>query len=616
MKEVIYDQLVDKYPSGAVTNDKKISICLRILNNINFNNIELKIFNDLDEHNVTTISMVKNGNYKHYNIYSCELESQNIGIYYYYFKINFYDNSKFISQVDYEAKIVDFIHPWQLTVYDKNYKTPDWVKGGIMYQIFPDRFAKDINFIPETPVNEDERIIHDNWNNIPNSKIDTKNYSAKDFFMGNLKGILNMKDYLKKFNVDMIYLNPIFESSENHRYSTSDYYKIDPYLGDNKLFEQFCKSFKEDNVNIILDGVFSHTGSDSIYFNKNGRYKSIGAYNSTDSIYYPWFKFYDYPNSYDSWWGFDNLPTLIKENEDYMNYIFTPETGVINYWQNLGIKGWRLDVVDELPDIFVDKIRETAKRKDEDCFILGEVWEDASNKHSYGYRRKYLLGEQLDSVMNYPWKNAIIEFMYTNNATKFKNQIGEIINNYPIPSLDCLMNILSTHDTERIITNLGVDIASIPYEDRKYYTLTKEQYKKSVNKLKLAAFLQFTLPGVPSIYYGDEIGMQGFSDPFNRLCFDLNKADENLMQYYIQLSEFRHKNKENFISGFKFDESNNSLISYYRNDILCIINSSDEPIIFKNEKSGEWLFGNKKPYFTEYGIVLASNSYVAIKINR
>lgn len=614
MNDIIYNPLGFKTPSGAINNSEKMVVDILVKKGLSETGINFCIYSDQDDTYIMKTHMDRVAEIGSYIKYSVYLDRFDTGIYYYYFDILFNDNRAYISSFDFHAAISDQVIPWQLTVYDKEYRTPDWVKGGIMYQIFPDRFKKSDNYKPLKAINEDERIIHENWNDVPNSSIDTQNYSAKDFFMGNLDGILSEKKYFEDLNIDMMYLNPIFESSENHRYSTADYYNIDPYLGTNDTFSKLCSEFKKSNINIILDGVFSHTGSDSKYFNKNSRYREIGAYNSTESRYYPWFKFIEYPNRYESWWGFDNLPTLIKENEDYRNFICENDKGVLNYWQNLGIKGWRLDVADELPDIFIDEIRTSIKKKDPEAFIIGEVWEDASNKHSYGYRRKYLLGEQLDSVMNYPWKFAIIDFMKNSNADLFASRLMSLINNYPTPALDCLMNILSTHDTERIITVLGTDVNNIEYKDRKDFRLSDNEYENAKSLEKFASFLQFTLPGIPSIYYGDEIGMQGFADPFNRCCFDIDKADIDLLNHYKSLTNFRNKYKSDFKTGFNMAFHEGNVISYYRNNILCIVNMCNDPIIFEEKTYGEWVFGNKEPFFTDYGIVVGPKSYTAIKI--
>lgn len=616
MKNVIYNPLINKRPSGASKNNEKNLFQIYIDEKISIKNLSLVIFNDKNENIRNKFAMNYLNKSENYLLYSVQLDELETGLYFYYFEFFENENLKYISNFNFNAKISDEISTWQLTVYNKDFQTPEWIKGGIIYQIFPDRFEKSENFIPTKAKNSEERIIHSNWTDIPNSALDTKNYSAKDFFMGNLNGILDKKNYIKSLNVNMIYLNPIFESSENHRYSTANYFKVDPFLGTNEIFKNLCTEFKNIGINFILDGVFSHTGSDSIYFNKYNRYDEPGAYNSKESKYYPWFKFIEYPEKYESWWGFENLPTLKKENADYIDFICKKEEGVLNYWQNLGIMGWRIDVLDEFPDVFIDELRKSIKEKNKETFILGEVWEDASNKFSYGNRRRYLLGEQADSIMNYPWRTAIIELVKYKNVELFASRIQSIINNYPQPALDTMMNLLSSHDVERIITVLGTDIEKVSYEDRKYFALTKDEYEKGKALQKMAAFSQFTLPGIPSIYYGEEIGMEGFRDPFNRQCFCLESGDRDLLEYYIQLTEFRKKYENSFKTGFKFEKISKTLISYHRNDILCIINLDDKPVIYEEINKGELLFSNSKVFFTDYGLVIGANSYLALNTKK
>ncbi|MBC2577459.1 glycoside hydrolase family 13 protein [Peptostreptococcus russellii] len=615
MKEIIYSPIEFNKPIGAIRNNEKKEIRILLHENFKHNSINLLLYNNTDKSDVLKFEMKKINKITDYYVYSTSIDSLQTGIYFYFFEI--LDDSKIniVSKVNGEAKISDHIIPWQLTVYDEEFSTPDWIKGGIMYQIFPDRFYCSPNYHAEMAVNEIERTKQDSWYNIPNSPLDTKLYSAKDFFMGNLDGIYDRLEYLKDLNIDLIYLNPIFESAENHRYSTANYFNVDPYLGNNKIFLDLCHKLKDKNIKIILDGVFNHTGSDSIYFNKESNYPEIGAYNSIKSRYYPWYNFIDYPDKYDSWWGFDNLPTINKENKDYIDFICNEENGVLNYWQKMGASGWRLDVIDELPDSFLDKIRKTVKNYDEDALLIGEVWEDASNKVAYGLNRRYLLGQQMDSVMNYPWRNAIVDFLINKDAAAFSNNISEIINNYPRPAIDTLMNLLSSHDIERIITALGVDISTVKYEDSKDFKLSSEEYNKSSELVKFASFLQFTLPGIPSIYYGDEIGMQGFKDPFNRAAFDYENIDMELLEHYKELTSFRKKFRDDFITGFKLIDFGKKHIAYLRSNILCVVNLSDKAIIIDMDKSATWIYGNKEAYMTEYGILIGPKSYTAILLN-
>lgn len=614
---LIYNPIYNKKPSGAVTNKDSVKFDVFIKENFYFNDFRIIIKNEFTgEYKSESLKFIEKTD-NDYLKYSIELDPFDIGLYYYHFEVHFDSFTAYLKNNNLNSKLVQYsdeLPDWQLTVYDSKFTTPDWYKGTIMYQIFPDRFKRSDKYKATIAKNEETRIRHENWNEVPHSSITHENYGAKDFYMGNLLGIEAEKDYFKKLNIESIYLNPIMESPENHRYSTADYFKVDPYFGTNEQFKEFCSDFKKDNIRIILDGVFSHTGSDSIYFNRYNNYDSIGAYNSQNSPYYSWFDFNNFPNGYHSWWGFDNLPTVKKENKEYSDFINNKGTGVVNYWQKLGISGWRLDVADEFPDEFLDRIRESAKYYDKDALIIGEVWEDATNKISYNTRRRYFLGEQLDSVMNYPWKNAIINFVKNKDADTFTTEILKLVENYPRPALDCLMNLLDSHDTERVLTLLAFDNPeSVPVEQRPTYKLSDEQYQKAKYLLKFASFIQFTLPGVPCIYYGDEIGMYGFRDPYNRLGFTHDNVDKDLLNHYIELSTFRSKNKSEFITNFEWVYTRDNCVAYKRNNILCVINLDTKAHFIENYH-GEKLFGNNDIYSTPFGMIVPPNSYSAIKI--
>ncbi|MBQ3135992.1 MAG: glycoside hydrolase family 13 protein [Clostridia bacterium] len=426
---------------------------------------------------------------------------------------------------------------WQLSVYSKDFTTPDWLKGGLFYQIFPDRFY--FSGTEKTGVPFDRKLRNDifcepEWKPTADGRV-----LNNDYFQGDLKGIEEKLDYIASLGVTCLYLNPIFEAQSNHRYDTSDYSKIDPLLGTEKDLVSLCEKAEQRGISVILDGVFSHTGDDSIYFNKYGRYNSIGAYQSEKSPYYGWYKFINHPEQYHSWWGISILPEVIEESEGFLDFI-TGENGIAKKWLRSGVRGWRLDVADELPDIFLDRFRKAVKEENPDALVLGEVWEDASNKFSYGQRRRYFGGKQLDSVMNYPFADAIISFIRTGRVEGFSDKILTILENYPKCVIDVLMNHIGTHDTMRAITQLAGE--SCEYRDRAWQSrtrLTDEQYEMGVKLLRLAAVIQYTLPGVPSLYYGDEAGMQGYKDPFNRFCYPWGKENKKLTDFYRALGKVR-----------------------------------------------------------------------------
>lgn len=412
----------------------------------------------------------------------------------------------------------------QVTVYRDCFETPDWMKHGVMYQIFPDRFAKCKSY-QAPPMTKNHRLRSD-WGGTPDHGPDENGIVwNKDFFGGNLKGIEAELPYLQELGVTVIYLNPIFEAFSNHRYDTGNYKKIDPLLGTEADFRDLCQSAKQRGIRIILDGVFSHTGSDSVYFNKEGSYPEPGAYQSRNSPYYNWYTFQQYPDHYDCWWGIKTLPNVDELEPSYLDFILREEDSVVKHWLRCGASGFRLDVADELPDDFLDEMRIAVKSVDQDAVIIGEVWEDASNKISYGYRRRYLQGDQLDSVMNYPWKDAIIRYLTVDwDGVGLSKRIESIWKNYPDPAFRSLMNIVGTHDTARILTVLSGN---------------PKNYELGRQRLFLALLLWAFLPGIPCIYYGDEIGMEGEQDPFNRRCFDPDHAKLEISQFYKRILQFR-----------------------------------------------------------------------------
>ncbi len=427
---------------------------------------------------------------------------------------------------------------YQLTVYEPTFTVPKNAAGGVMYQIFPDRFQEGN---PQKPLHFYERIYRHNKHSEPyfwplNTE---KGHLTMDYFGGDLLGIEQRLGYLKAMGINWIYLNPIFEAHSNHRYNTADYMKIDPYLGTNEDFARLCEKAKTLDISILLDGVFSHTGSDSLYFNREGRYPTLGAWQGPKSPYRNWYKFHP-DGGYDSWWGFDTLPACNKQNPDFRRFICGPG-GVIEHWLNLGAAGFRLDVADELPDDFIEEIRTAVKRCGEDKLLIGEVWEDASNKEAYGVRRKYFLGHELDGVMNYPFRNAILRFLHDKDASQFAHSVMSICEHYPPQALSVCTTHLSTHDTERALTMLANEPTGD--HDRNWQSgrrLDAASYEYGIRLMQLAFVLQFTLPGIPCIYYGDEVGMQGYKDPFNRGFFDWTSHESRLIELVMSLSSLRH----------------------------------------------------------------------------
>ncbi len=307
--------------------------------------------------------------------------------------------------------------PWQLTVYEESH-TPAWFGEGVTYQIFPDRYCR--LDLPDPAGLIGDRWVHQDWDDLPAWRPDDGEVKNRDFFGGSLAGVAAHLDDLAALGVTTLYFCPIFESASNHRYNTADYTKIDPMLGTEEDFTRFCARAREKGIRVLLDGVFNHTGSQSVYFNADGFYPTLGAAQSQDSPYYHWFQFSDWPGSYDAWWGISTLPNVREDCPDYVNYIITGQDSIVKRWLRAGASGWRLDVADELPDEFIEQLRAAVEETDPDAMVIGEVWEDASNKISYSRRRKYLQGKELHGVMNYPFRTALLNYLLDGPAEDFK----------------------------------------------------------------------------------------------------------------------------------------------------------------------------------------------------
>lgn len=468
---------------------------------------------------------------------------------------------------------------WQLTVYDPRLETPGFLRRGVMYQIFPDRFHKSGQ---PHPVPEGRRLRED-WGGVPQYLPDPDGeFRCNDYFGGDLEGIRRKLPYLKELGVTCLYLNPIFEAHSNHRYNTADYRSVDPMLGDDQDFARLCADAKKIGITVILDGVFSHTGSDSLYFNLEGRYGDGGAARDPRSPYRPWYSFHPWPDSYDCWWGFKTLPNVNEWEYSYRQFICGKD-GVLHKWLGLGAGGFRLDVADELPDIFLDHLRRSVKEKNPQAAVIGEVWEDASNKSSYGHRRRYLLGEQLDSVMNYPFRQAILDYLRHGGGELFGRRVMSILENYPRPVVDCLMTSLSTHDVERAITVLaGEDCAG---HDRRWqgehHFPSPQQYERGKAMVAAASLIQYTLPGIPCLYYGDEAGMWGYKDPLNRGCYPWGKEDTQLVEIFRRLGALR---REEALAGgdFALISAGEDCLVYSRTSpsqtLVVAVSRSDQPV--------------------------------------
>lgn len=435
---------------------------------------------------------------------------------------------------------------FQITLYDPAYKTPEAFHGANIYQIFPDRFRH----APTKAVDDrKDRYVHKNWDEELLGVGDLRGgkYQELDFYGGTLTGIQEKLPYLKDMGIDIIYLNPIFRARSNHRYDTGDYTQVDPLCGTNTEFTELCEEAKKVGIRVMLDGVFSHTGEDSVYFNHFGHYPTLGAYQGQSSPYYDWYTFNHYPEDYKAWWGILSLPELRKDNPEYQKFMFQPHEGVVPRWIEAGSCGWRLDVADELPVDFLRKLRAAAKAADPEAVVLGEVWEDASNKVAYGETRCYCTGDTLDSVMNYPVREAILNFvMGKTSASTFVRLIHHQEEVYPAQFRYALMNLVGNHDRCRALNILaGRECQELSKADQQHVHLNVEEYELAVRRYKLCIDLLCALPGCATVYYGDEVGLTGCHDPWNRRAFPWGREDKSLQKYVA--NKLRHRQESDLL---------------------------------------------------------------------
>lgn len=471
------------------------------------------------------------------------------------------------------------VQSWQLTVYEES-STPAWFGCGVVYQIFPDRFCR--LELPDPAGMVGSRTIHENWSNLPDWRPDAQGEVRNcDFFGGSLQGILSKLDDLADFGVTVLYLNPVFESASNHRYNTADYRAIDPMLGTEDDFYHLCQEAKRRGIRVILDGVFNHTGSQSRYFNADGFYSDTGAAQSPDSPYYHWYSFHPWPADYDAWWGIRTLPAVREDAPDYRDFIIRGQDSVVRHWLRAGASGWRLDVADELPDDFIGEIRTAMEETAPDSFLLGEVWEDATTKIAYSMRRRYLLGQELHGVMNYPFRTALIAYLLGGDADEFRETLESLRENYPPHAFYSLMNFLSTHDTPRILTVLGADHVPDSKEERAVFRLSPARRQLGLKRLRLAALVLFTFPGAPTVYYGDEAGMEGWEDPFNRAGYPWGQEDFELKSFFSSLVHLRREQPALQTGQLHWRWTAGSLLVFARELdgqlLTTVVNAADTP---------------------------------------
>ena len=481
---------------------------------------------------------------------------------------------------------------WQQTVYDGTHKTPDWFGQGVTYQIFPDRFFR--TAIPDPAGMTGSRIVHQRWNELMEYLPDENGIiHNRDFFGGNLAGITEKLDYLQELGVTTLYLCPIFEADSNHRYNTGDYEKIDPMLGDEEDFRRLCDEAHKRNMRVMLDGVFNHTGNNSRYFNALGQYPTLGAAQSKDSPYYEWFHFHTWPTTYDSWWGIHTLPAVNETHSDYIDYIIENKDSIIRRWLRAGADAWRLDVADELPDDFIRRIRAAMMEEKADSFLLGEVWEDGSNKIAYSQRRKYLFGRETHGLMNYPFRVSAMDYLRGGDARAFRDAMESIRENYPPAAFYSCMNMLGTHDNPRILTMLGTFPKEAPATrtERAEYVMTDGERFRGQRLLGNGAILLYTFPGSPTVFYGDEVGMEGYEDPFNRGTFPWGNEDTFLQNIFMQLGKLRQERRSMQCGDLRWLLAEDHVLAFSRawgqETTLAVTNVGDESVTVTLDWAGD-----------------------------
>ena len=547
-----------------------------------------------------------------YQIFRGSFSIPQTGLYFYYF---FIDNPGggfrlFKQGDDANMEAGDL---WQVSCVPADFDTPDWAKGSTIYQVFPDRFHKSGNC--DLTGKLEPYTVHQYWYEDVEWRPTPEGIVLNnDFYGGNFKGITEKMDYIASLGTTILYLNPISKSFSSHRYDTGDYKTPDPMLGTEADFTALCDAAHAHGIKVILDGVYSHTGSNSLYFNREGVFPGKGAYQDQNSPYASWYTFYQWPNNYHSWWDFDTLPTVNKMDPEFIKYIITDQDSVVAHWLKLGADGYRLDVADELPDKFLKLLYDRVKELNPDALVLGEVWEDASNKKAYGKRRQYFTNAELDSVMNYPFRTAIINFMRGwDSGRGLRDTVMSIVENYPPQVVACNMNLLGTHDTPRILTAL-VDDFDGSREEKSKRRLSRNNMEVARDRLLMASFLQYTLPGSPSLYYGDEALMEGYKDPFNRRTYPWGREDWEMLNHFKRLGQLRKTHKALRLGDIRFTEAGDKHLAYTRSlegtTLKIYVNRSGDPW---DIPSGKVLFGYNLQTVAPDWLTLAPRGFCVVE---
>lgn len=428
------------------------------------------------------------------------------------------------------------IRHFRQTIFRGDYRVPDWAADTVFYYIFPERFRngdRNNDPMPGPRSFHDTSVeVHKNWLDKPwrpHSGDGSDDIHGNDFFGGDLAGIIDKLDYIRDLGANALYLTPIFSAASNHKYDTADYRNIDPHFGTNAEFEKLTREAKRRGIRVILDTSLNHSGSDSIYFDRYAKYPGLGAFDGgkvqRDSPYADWYRFDG--GGYQGWAGAKDLPELNKASPSFREFAFGAPDSVMNLWLDRGASGWRMDVAPWIPDDFWRAWRRAVKAHRPDALTIAETQFEAS---------KFFLGDEFDSTMNYVFRNAVQDYANGVDARVAYRSIELMRELYPPQAFYAAMNLLSTHDSARALYEFGWhgdnDVPAT-------IALAKQ-------RLRLAAFFQMTFPGAPAVFYGDEVGVTGGEDPYNRVTYpwtDLGgKPDSELLADYKKLIKLRNEN--------------------------------------------------------------------------
>ncbi len=531
------------------------------------------------------------GDYRVYEavLRAAEFAPTGRGLFFFHFEPEYPDGRRYTAfDGDLLSLAREFSGELQLTVYQP---AGLWLaENRVYYEIFVDRFRRSGRI--RNPRNDDWHRFNPDWENgIPEYPPEPgQPYPNNTHFGGDLEGIIEKLPYLSSLGVNGLYLTPVSIAYSSHKYDVGDYLQVDDCFGGDIALSRLTTAAHKRGMTVLLDLVLNHVGADSRYFNRyieTKHFPQIGAFVTNGSIYSDWFRIEQrYPTAkYECWWGLENLPRVVP-CESFREFV--REDVIPFFMDDLGVDGFRLDVADELSDELLDDVNRTVRSCNPNGIVIGEVWEDASNKVSYDRRRRYFQGGQLDGTMNYPLRNALLEFLRDGDATLLRRVTTTLVRHYPPEAMRHTLNNIGSHDTPRILTLLGDgDGEGLTNDEKAVKRLTPLQREKAKRLLICGYPLFCFLPGTPCIYYGDEAGLEGYGDPFNRRPFPWNHPDEDL--FAVMRSSNLIRQEVELLQGGDFEvlESPPSTFAFRRfrlpfeGSVEVVCNRTDQPLKWK-----------------------------------